>query len=645
MNRPAIVLVVDDSAANRQLLRELLAADKYRVLEAADGPAALQLATETSPDLVLLDVRMPTMDGYEVCRRLRADPQLAEVPVILLTSLDDRASRLAGIKAGADDFISKPFNQVELRARVRTITRLNRYRRLMETQAELREDEQWLKAIFDQAAVGVAQTDATTKCFVRCNQRFCDLLGYTPAEMARLSQPEITHPQDLGPDVENLERLCNGTIREYTREKRYVRKDGSFVWASVAVSGIGATGVSPTAFIAVVLDITERKRRDEHFLQAQKMEALGQFSGGIAHDFNNILGAIIGYTELTRICVKGNPLADGHLEAVLQGARRAVDLVRQILAFSRQQEQHLQVVQLRDLVAEPLKLLRGIIPATIDFDVSSANDLPAVLADATQIHQVVMNLGTNAGHAMKGRPGRLGVRLENFTVDALVVGANPGLKPGPHVRLTVSDTGLGMDRATQARIFEPFFTTKGPGKGTGLGLSVVHGIMQSHHGIVTVNSEPGVGTTFHLYFPAATGEAGPTVAPTAEIPVGQGQRVLFVDDEVPLALLGKRMLEELGYAVVSTTSGADALAATRADPDAFDLVITDLTMPGMTGTELARQLREIRPGLPVILATGHTAGLTAARLGEDGIAEMIRKPLTLRLLGRALHGVLAPPPP
>jgi len=391
-----------------------------------------------------------------------------------------------------------------------------------------------------------------------------------------------------------------------------VRKDGSFVWASVAVSGIGATGVSPTAFIAVVLDITERKRRDEHFLQAQKMEALGQFSGGIAHDFNNILGAIIGYTELTRICVKGNPLADGHLEAVLQGARRAVDLVRQILAFSRQQEQHLQVVQLRDLVAEPLKLLRGIIPATIDFDVSSANDLPAVLADATQIHQVVMNLGTNAGHAMKGRPGRLGVRLENFT---------------------------------QARIFEPFFTTKGPGKGTGLGLSVVHGIMQSHHGIVTVNSEPGVGTTFHLYFPAATGEAGPTVAPTAEIPVGQGQRVLFVDDEVPLALLGKRMLEELGYAVVSTTSGADALAATRADPDAFDLVITDLTMPGMTGTELARQLREIRPGLPVILATGHTAGLTAARLGEDGIAEMIRKPLTLRLLGRALHGVLAPPPP
>ncbi|MGA2053654.1 MAG: PAS domain S-box protein, partial [Opitutales bacterium] len=266
-------------------------------------------------------------------------------------------------------------------------------------------------------------------------------------------------------------------------------------------------------------DITAQRKVEEQFRQAQKMEAIGTLAGGIAHDFNNILAAINGYTEMAKRRVTNDPVAKKYLDAVFQGGTRAVELVKQILAFSRPQElQQRTPVELSQIVAEPLKLLRASIPSTIEFDVSLASDLPAVLADATQVHQVVMNLCTNASHAMKDRAGRLGVRLEKFTVDKLLAGANAGLRAGPYVRLSVSDTGHGMSRATVERIFEPFFTTKGPGEGTGLGLSVVHGIMQSHGGAITVYSQPGEGTVFHLYFPVTADTSRGTAAMVEEPP-------------------------------------------------------------------------------------------------------------------------------
>jgi PAS domain S-box-containing protein len=486
-------------------------------------------------------------------------------------------------------------------------------------------------------------TDPTKNTMLYVSPVYEKIWGRTCASL--LANPrawlDAIHPDDRARvnDAATLKQVRG----DYDETYRITRPDGSARWIRDRAFPIRDATGQVARIVGTAEDITERRALEDQFRQAQKMEAIGTLAGGIAHDFNNILGAIIGYTELAKLRLKDNPAAGGHLDAVLQGAQRAADLVRQILAFSRQQEQQLGVVQLRHLVAEPLKLLRATIPATIEFDVSFANNLPAVLADATQIHQVVMNLCTNAGHAMKDRPGRLGVRLENITADALLVEANPGLKLGPYVRLTVSDTGHGMDRATLARIFEPFFTTKGPGEGTGLGLSVVHGIMQSHHGIITVSSKPNEGTTFHLYFPPASGEAGPAVRPTTEIPVGRGERILFVDDEKPLALLGQKMLEELGYACVSKSNAADALAAIRADPGAFDLVITDLTMPSMTGVELAQQLRVICPRLPVILTTGHNAGLTLARLREYGIQELVLKPLSLQSLGATVHRVVAGP--
>jgi PAS domain S-box-containing protein len=396
-----------------------------------------------------------------------------------------------------------------------------------------------------------------------------------------------------------------------------------------------------TAIGLQIGQFVDRRNLDDRLRQAQKMEAIGTLSGGIAHDFNNILGAIIGYTELAKMDLGENPGISEHLDDVLAGARRAAELVKQILAFSRQQEQERKPIQLGEVVGEAMKLLRATIPAPIEFVVSFECDLPTVLADATQIHQIVMNLGANASHAMKGRAGRITVTLSNIDVDADFVTAHPELQPGRYVRFSMSDTGHGMDQDTLSRIYEPFFTTKAPGEGTGLGLAAVEGIMHSHDGIITVYSHPGEGTTFHLYFPAYGAEITKPPEKMASVPRGRGERILYLDDERILARMGKEILERLGYVVEIHSSAIEALDVVRAHPEAYDLVVTDQMMPSMTGVELARQVRAIRSDLPIILTTGYTATLTAERVRTMGICELLLKPISLVALGAAVHRTLS----
>ncbi len=396
---------------------------------------------------------------------------------------------------------------------------------------------------------------------------------------------------------------------------------------------LGALGSQIGVFI-------EQRQLAEQFQQMQKLEALGTLAGGIAHDFNNILGAIIGYTELTKIQVGEDAAANEFLDAVLDGTRRAVDLVRQILAFSRQENHKRMLVQLRHVVTGPIKLLRATIPTSIEFNLALAHGLLPVLADPMQAHQMLMNLGTNAWYAMKDGPGRLTIRLENFIADAKLAAAHPGLRAGPYVRLSVTDTGCGMDAATMERIFDPFYTTKPPGEGSGLGLAVVHGVMQSHDGAVTVESQPGEGATFHLYFPVHGIEGAPSFQAPLDVPKGHGERILFVDDEKPLTMLGQSVLKDLGYVVTVCSNVTEALVLVRDNPSAFDLVITDLTMPGMTGLDFARQLLKAKPGLPIILMTGYSASLTAERVRALGLRELLLKPFTLPSLGLAVHRAL-----
>ncbi len=458
-----------------------------------------------------------------------------------------------------------------------------------------------------------------------------------------LSWRQAIHPEDRERVTATLAR--NLTIPGgYHEVYRIVRPDGSVRWVRDRAFPVKDARGRVYRVVGTAQDITEWRKLEEQFRQAQKLEAIGTLAGGIAHDFNNILGAIVGYVELTKTYCENDRTATQHLDMVLQASQRAAALVRQILAFSRQQEQQRIPVHLKQIVAEPIKLLRATIPAIIEFDVSLPPNLPVVHADPTQVHQVVMNLCTNAAHAMGDRPGRLSVSLENFLMDARQPNVGTRLKPGLYVRLSITDTGCGMESAVQERIFEPFFTTKAPGEGTGLGLSVVHGIMQSHEGAVTVHSEPGKGTTFHLYFPAdgtALPENNPPVK--AETRRGAGQRVLFVDDEPQLARLAEAVLSALKYQPTAVTDPAEALRLVRADPQAFDVVITDLSMPGMIGTELAAQLLALRPDLPIILVTGYAAKLTPKTVTAIGIRELLLKPFTFQSLGDAVQRVLSSP--
>ncbi len=504
--------------------------------------------------------------------------------------------------------------------------------------------ERRFKAMFEQAAVGVAQIDVATGRFAQINQHFCEMMGRTREEMEGLSMSAILAPRDNDVQLEKMRRLRSGEVRESTREGQFLRKDGSVIWVNMTVSAMWRQGEPADYVIAVAQDVSGRKRLEDQLRQSQKMDAIGTLAGGIAHDFNNILTIINGYTELAELEVPDNAEASEHLRAVRLATGRATDLVRQILTFSRQQPFERRPIDMVPTVRETLKLLRASIPSTIEFRTEFASDVPTVLADSTQIHQIVMNLGTNAWQSMKDQAGCIEVTLDRCVVDAAFVAMQPRLRQGIYARLSVSDTGSGMDQATLGRIFEPFFTTKPVGEGTGLGLAVVHGIMDTHDGVITAYSSPGEGTIFRLYFPEYLGKEVEAAAGEKTVPRGHGECILLVDDEELLTTLGQLALTGLGYEVETATRPEDAIEMALATPGRFALVLTDQTMPGMTGLVLARRLREIQPGLPVILMTGNNIAVTPEKLAEAGVAQVLLKPHSLHVLGTAVHLGLASGP-
>ena len=388
-------------------------------------------------------------------------------------------------------------------------------------------------------------------------------------------------------------------------------------------------------------DITQRRKLEQQFNQAQKMESIGQLAGGIAHDFNNILSAIVGNLYLAKLAAAEQPEILANLENISAASQRATDLVKQILTFSRQTKPEREPLKLNHVVLEVLKLLRASLPASIRMQIELA-ETPTVLANATAVHQVIMNLGTNAWHAMRDQPGTLKVEMNVLELDEDFAKTRPDLHPGSYVQLSVSDTGCGMDCHTLEHVFEPFFTTKGVGEGTGLGLAVVHGIMKSHDGGVSVYSQPGKGTRFNLYFPVMATEVMVREIEAAPIPRGHGEHILFVDDEEALVKVGKKMLEHLGYVVTAKSSSLEAITLVRDLPEAFDLVITDLTMPGLDGVAFGRRLLQIQPRLPIILTTGYSGRMTAEKVRKLGFRELLSKPCTARVLAETVQRVLHP---
>jgi PAS domain S-box-containing protein len=433
-----------------------------------------------------------------------------------------------------------------------------------------------------------------------------------------------------------------------TYEHEMITPDGQALWLEWNDRALFDQEGKVVEYQSIGRDITENKQalkereKMEKLLQeAQKLEAIGTLAGGIAHDFNNILSAIIGYAGLMQLAEipQDSPLGP-YLEGILRAGDRAKDLVSQILTFSQDNEKEKRPVQLGFIIKEVLKFLRASLPSTIKIHQDFSKETGTILANATQMHQVLMNLCTNAAQAMRDTGGSLDVELAEVILDAQEAAHLPGLKAGPYVRLSVKDSGHGMSPEILERIFEPYFTTKAKGEGTGLGLAVTHGIVKNHEGAIYVKSELGKGSLFEVYLPVYESVEF-EVRPVAPEPLPQGtERVLFVDDEPAILEIGKKILKRLGYQVDVRTSSLEALEVFRAKPDEYDLVITDLTMPNMTGDRLAREILAVRSDIPIILSTGFSQVVTRERAKSMGIKELVMKPLTVRNLAETVRKVL-----
>ncbi len=481
-----------------------------------------------------------------------------------------------------------------------------------------------------------------------CSEHSENLLGFRPDEMIGRSSFDFMAPEF----VENAQlrfTLSAKTGESYRHvEQVSIHKNGNRI--NLLSSGMpirSATG-EILGFRGVDTDITAKKQAErekeileKQLIQGQKMEAIGTLAGGIAHDFNNILAAILGYAELAKEEMEPKSKTALYLEEILRASIRARELVKQILAFSRQAESTKIPLQPSFLIKEAVKMLRPSLPATIEIRQNIEKSDATILADPTQLNQIVINLCTNAFHAMEEKGGILDISLKSVTLSAEDLTKEPHIKPGTFAQLTVADSGTGIAPEHLKKIFDPYFTTKEIGKGTGMGLSIVHGIVLDNDGFISCYSELGQGTVFHVFLPALPNVATTVIEKESTLPRGD-ERILFVDDEPMIAQMSKVLLETLGYRVLTLTDSTDALTTFRETPQRFDLIITDYTMPVMTGTELAKELLQIRPELPIILCSGYSTTMTREKAMAMGLKEFALKPLNKKeiafLIQRVLHG-------
>lgn len=501
------------------------------------------------------------------------------------------------------------------------------------TEQALRESEEKFSKAFRASPGAMSIADLETGDFLDVNDGFIRMFGHAREEIIGRSALRLgiwVNDEDRHRFLGKL--FSHGSVRDL--EFVGLAKDGNQLTCLVNAELVEVAGRK--CVVSSMYDVTEQRESEKtrasleaQLRQAQKLEAVGTLAGGIAHDFNNILAAVIAYTELACLDAEQPEAVRGHLAQVTQACARAKDLVRQILAFSRRQKQERRPIQPHLIVKEALRLLRSTVPASTHVSACVDVHTPAVLADPTQLHQIVMNLCTNAIHALRHRRGELGVALAGYRVDEALAQQTPGLRPGDYVRLTVSDTGVGMDAEVIKHIFEPFFTTKPPGEGTGLGLSVVHGIVKEHEGAITVRSLPGQGTTFHVFLPVCS-IIDPPHQSDVRLPDPKVRaRILFVDDEPGICSVARKIFERVGYQATTVTNPDEALAEFTAAPDAYDLVIADLAMPRMTGVEFARHVLRLRPQKPVLLLSGFCGEWTTEKVRELGIRDLIHKPMTM----------------
>ncbi|MFH1983147.1 MAG: cache domain-containing protein [Pseudomonadota bacterium] len=496
----------------------------------------------------------------------------------------------------------------------------------------LQENKEWLQSILDSIQAGVVVIDPQTHTIIELNQAAVEMIGTTKDRLIDTICHNHICPNDIG--------ACPVTDRGLNVEqsdRELLTADGTRMPILKTVNRATINGKD--YLIESFLDMSDKKRLESMLLQAQKMEAIGTLAGGIAHDFNNILSPIMAYSEMGMLDFPPDDPIHHSFQHIYHAAERARDLVKQILTFARTKKENRIPLRASLVVNEALKFLRSTIPSTIKIQYDCAADQDTVLADLTQMNQIVMNLCTNATQAMRDKAGALEVTLCNEAVGHGETTPMDGLNPGQYLRLTVRDSGSGIPADIIDKIFDPYFTTKGPGEGTGLGLAVVHGIVKSYGGNITVESTAGEGTTFHILLPVIEADVTTDRAPEVRMP-GGSERILFVDDEKTTIDSLQSVLERLGYHVTARTSSLEAFDTFRRGPDGFDLVITDMTMPEMTGKALAEALIAIRPDIPIILCTGFSDQIDEKRAQEIGIRAFVMKPVAIHDLAQLIRKTL-----
>ena len=628
---PSRALIVEDSGTLSGILSKTFTAHGYKTDTALTGAEATEKFTANTPDVVVLTYPLPDVASDALLEDFRrTNPDV----VCIMMTLDPRPElALEWIKKGADAHVRMPFQPeylIELCARFRRERSLLRVEDFLKQRTQqLYEAEKRYRSIFENAVEGIFQSTPDGR-YITVNPAFAKMCGYESPEKMMADVADIEKQLYVSEDRQEIKRLLEkeGRVREL--ETAFRRKDGSRLWASVNATAVRDEKGNTLCYEGTVVDITERKRLEAQIIQSQKMEAVGTLAGGIAHDFNNILASIIGYTELAMLKgISESSQAGDCLDQVLKASQRARDLVKQILMFSRQSDVEKKPVQLTPIIKETVKFLRATLPTNIEIKrrISATSDV--VLADPIQIHQVLMNLCTNAAHAMRQEGGVLKIMMTDMDADDPSESLPTPRNDVRCLAISVSDTGHGIDPEHLDKIFDPFFTTKSSGEGTGMGLSVVYGIVKDLNGNITVQSEQNKGATFSISLPRCEEQFVPSSPlPLSSLPTGS-ECVLLVDDEESLVEIGKDILQYLGYKVVSAMDGMEALDAFRTLPEQFDLVITDLTMPEMSGFALADELLKIRPDIPILLCTGLGQAITVKEAISRGIRQVLMKPFTM----------------
>ncbi len=695
---PGHILVVEDSATQAEALRLLLEEHRHKVTVASDGEQALALVAKNKIDLVLSDITMPGISGYELCRRIKIDMNRRDLPVVLLSSLADPLDIVHGLEAGADNYIAKPYEREHLLMRLRQVLENQRRRRGTKSQLGLNvtvlgstftitsEKEQILDLLVSTFEDAVLQNRSLRQREEELEAARAELARYAGGLEERLRSvvatvpdvlfsvtpdgsrvlyvsPASVHvfgfaPKDLAADpgpwyrrlpAEDVARIAaardraTATGESQTVEYTFRRPDDAVRWIETTYIPVRDERGTVVRLDGISRDITEQRRLGEQLRLAQKMEAVGRLAGGVAHDFNNLLTVITGYSDILLDGLGSQDPRRGDLEEIRKAAVSAAGLTRQLLAFSRQQVLEPRVLDVNAVLTSAEKLLKRLIGEDIELVAALQPQLGAVKADPGQLEQVIVNLAVNARDAMPDG-GKLTIETANAVMDEAYVRDHPLAKPGPYVMVAVSDTGVGMDEHTQRRMFEPFFTTKEAGKGTGLGLATVYGIVKQSGGFIWVYSEPGHGTTFKVYLPRVT-ETAEALTPRAqpkESPRGT-ETVLLVEDAAAVRAVTRQVLERLGYVVLEAPDGKAAMHLATKHRGRIHLLLTDVVMPELGGRQLAEQLTALRPELRVLYVSGYTDD-AVVRHGvlEAGIA-YLQKPFTPEILGRRVREVLDAP--